>query len=211
MTDSRVKKIWLVRHAQSKAQTEEEYGIDTGLSKHGIKQAKRLAKTLSKIRFDKIYLSPLKRARETFELSNIKCPSVEFDTRTVEELPEGGYLHILPYEILPGYAENDRHNAWLLNGRLRAANLMEDLYSINARNVMVLSHCGFLNHLFNAFVSNQECGLFEKFKYCQINNAGISVLSIGTESKMDSMLAWNDIRHVYDLVNPDPLAPLADA
>jgi len=97
MSDSNIKKIWLLRHAESKAQTEEEYGFDTGLSEAGEKQADRLKHVFNNLNFDKIYLSPLKRARETFERSGINGSNIEFDSRIIEELPGDAYSSILPY------------------------------------------------------------------------------------------------------------------
>lgn len=211
MFDLHIKKIWLVRHAQSRAQTEEEYGIDAGLSENGIRQAERLAKVFNNTCFDRIYLSPLKRSRETFEYSRIRGTSVEFDSRLVEELPEGAYSHILPYDILPDYGRNDQHDAWLTSARARAVSFMDDLYSISDRNILVMSHCGFLNHLLTAFISWHENALCEKLKYCHMNNTGISVFSLGSDRKTDSMLAWNDVRHVHDLITPDPLSPILEA
>lgn len=210
MTDSNIKKIWLLRHAESKAQTEEEYGFDTSLSERGEKQAQRLRKVFKNLTFDKIYLSPLKRARETYEHSGIRGNKIEFDTRIVEELPGNAYSSILPYPVLPGYGIPDTHNAWLIDARQRAICFLNELHSLRARHVLVLSHGGFFNHLLCAFILVNGVESFEKFKHCQINNAGISVLYIGPNIKLDSMLSWNDIRHVHDLISADPLAPLPD-
>ena len=210
MPDSKIKKIWLLRHAESKAQTEEEYGFDTGLSKRGERQAARLRKVFGNLTFDKICLSPLKRARETFERSGIKGCNTEFDSRIVEELPGDAYSSVLPYPALPEYGTADRHNAWLINARQRAICFLNELHTIKARHVLVLSHGGFFNHLLTAFLPEHGIELFEKFKYCQMNNAGISVLYIGPNIKYDSLLIWNDIRHVQDLIISDPLAPLPD-
>jgi broad specificity phosphatase PhoE len=208
MSDSRIKKIWLLRHAESKAQTEEEYGFDTGLSDNGKKQADRLKNVFKDTSFDKIYISPLKRARETFERAGIKCCNIEFDSRIVEELHGDAYSAILPYPPLPGYGKTESHNAWLISARQRAICFLKELYTIEARQVLVLSHSGFFNHLLTAFLPEDEIGLSERFKLCRISNAGISVIYIGSNIKNDAMLIWNDIRHVHDLLVSDPLAPL---
>ena len=209
MPDSKIKKIWLLRHAESKAQTEEEYGLDTGLSKRGVKQAGRLKNVFRDLRFDKVYVSPLKRARETFEHSGIKGRDIEFDSRIVEELPGDAYSSILPYSALPEYGTADSHDAWLTNARQRAVSFLNELHMIRARHVLVLSHGGFLNHLLAAFLPEHGIELFENFKYCQMCNAGISVLYVGPNIKYDTLLSWNDVRHVHDLIS-DPLAPLPD-
>lgn len=210
MTDSKIRKIWLVRHAESKAQTEEEYGFDTGLSEKGAKQAGRLKKVFRNLTFDKIYLSPLKRSRETFERSGVKGCNIEFDSRIVEELPGNAYSSILPYPSLPEYGTGDRHDAWLINARQRAISFLEELHAVKARHVLVLSHSGFFNHLLTLFLPANGIELFEDFKKCQMNNAAISVIYIGSNIKHDSLLIWNDIRHVHDLLISDPLDPLPE-
>lgn len=210
MSESIIKKIWLLRHAESKAQTEEEYGFDTGLSERGAKQAGRLKAVFNNIRFDKIYISPLRRARETFELSGIIGGNIDFDSRIVEELPGNAYSSILPYVELPEYGAADIHNAWLMDARQRAIRLLNELHTIKVRHVLVLSHGGFFNHLLAAFLPEHGTELFRKFKYCQMSNAAISVLYVAENIKQDSLLNWNDIRHIQDLVVSDPLAPLPD-
>ncbi|GEM_PF-3373808 len=212
MSVSDKRKIWLLRHAQSKAQTEEEYGIDTGLSNLGIQQSKRLRSVFKDIIFDRIYLSPLKRARETFEFSGIKGKTVEFDSRLVEELPENGYAPLLPYADLPVYAKADRQESWGIGVMERAAHFMDDLYRQDSPRTLILSHCGFFSSLLAVFLSSQHHGSthFNKFKYCMMNNTGISVLYLGPERKNDALLCWNDIRHVHDLIDPDPLRPVPD-
>ncbi|MEI7817940.1 MAG: histidine phosphatase family protein, partial [Desulfuromonadales bacterium] len=135
---------------------------------------------------------------------------IEFDSRIIEELPGDAYSSILPYSALPGYGAADSHNAWLINSRQRAVGFLQELRMIKARHVLVLSHGGFFNHLLTAFLPEHETESFEKLKYCQINNAGISVLYIGSETSRDTLLSWNDIRHVHDLLVSDPLAPLPD-
>lgn len=210
MADSNIKKIWLLRHAESKAQTEEEYGFDTSLSERGEKQVERIGKVFKNLTFDKIYLSPLKRARETYEHSGIRGNSIEFDTRLLEELPGNAYSSLLPYPALPEYGTGDIHNAWLIDARHRAICFLNELHAVKARHVLVVSHGGFFNHLLSAFLPEHGIELYEKFKHCQMNNTGISVLYFGPNIKFDSLLSWNDIRHVHDLITPDPLAPLPD-
>ncbi len=57
--------LYLVRHGQSMAQTGEDNSPDPPLSKKGLLQAEMLGKSLSGIKFDKIYSSSLSRALGT--------------------------------------------------------------------------------------------------------------------------------------------------
>lgn len=67
--------IYLVRHAQSWANTQDVYqgqSYDTDLSPLGVLQAKSLANQLVLSRADKIITSPLKRTRQTAEFISQK-------------------------------------------------------------------------------------------------------------------------------------------
>ena len=60
-------RIYLVRHGEK-----EPEGENPHLTKKGIRQSKRLAKKLKKIKFDKIYSSNLNRTMETAEIVSKK-------------------------------------------------------------------------------------------------------------------------------------------
>jgi broad specificity phosphatase PhoE len=67
--------IYLIRHAEK-----EREGENPPLTKNGIKQAKYLAKKLSKIKFDKFYRSDMKRTKQTAEIISKKIkmkPKIE--------------------------------------------------------------------------------------------------------------------------------------
>lgn len=64
-------KIYLIRHAESIANTQGIYqgqSYDSDLSPLGIKQAERLGQHLQKVSLDAIYASPLKRTAKTAEM-----------------------------------------------------------------------------------------------------------------------------------------------
>jgi len=65
-------KIYLLRHAEVIEEYQGKYNghIDIPLSQNGEKQAKKLAKELKHIKFDKIYCSDLLRAKETLKAFN---------------------------------------------------------------------------------------------------------------------------------------------
>jgi len=81
-------RILLVRHAEKKSDENK-----SGLTKKGIKQAKRLARRLRKIKIDEFYCSSLKRAKETSKIISKKIkiePIVEdslneFSLKTMRE------------------------------------------------------------------------------------------------------------------------------
>jgi broad specificity phosphatase PhoE len=78
-------KIYLCRHGQTTGDVEDRYGGDyddhlTGLGMH---QAERLADEISNNGIQKIYSSPLSRAKETAKIISLKTGNLE-----IEEIPE---------------------------------------------------------------------------------------------------------------------------
>lgn len=202
-----MKKIWLIRHAESKAQTGEEQSLDASLSSTGLKQAKRLKKILAEIAFDKIYVSPLKRARQTFEHSGVPMQKVFFDSRLVEIIPGNAYDEILPYRDIPSYGKADKHNAWKKDHFKRLHDFLNDLYKVKkSENILIVSHAMALSSLLKIFIfglSDELCRT--DFKYCLMNNASVSVLEIGEKNKksFDKLLAWNYRGHLSRKGLPD--------
>ena len=70
-----ITKIYFVRHGQTKANKERLlFGqLNWDLNKEGIKQAKRVASRLSKIKADYIISSPLKRAKHTARIIAVRA------------------------------------------------------------------------------------------------------------------------------------------
>ncbi|OGV53179.1 MAG: hypothetical protein A2017_04675 [Lentisphaerae bacterium GWF2_44_16] len=195
-----MKKIWLVRHAESKAQTGEEQSLDASLSKTGVRQAKRLKKILPEITFDKIYVSPLKRARQTFEHSGVARKNVFFDSRLVEIIPGNAYDEFLPYRDIAPYGKADKHNAWKKDHFKRLHDFLSDVHKMKkTENILIVSHAMALSALLKVFIfglSDELTGTDSR--YCLMNNASISVLEIGEKEKkgFDKLLAWNYRGHL---------------
>ena len=79
--------LFIIRHGETKAN---EKGIDAGpldypLTKQGVKGALFIAKTLSKIKINAVYSSPVFRARET---AKILAKPHKLKVKTLEELTE---------------------------------------------------------------------------------------------------------------------------
>ena len=80
-------KLYLVRHGQTDLNKAGRYQgrIDVPLNETGIGQAQKLALRLSCEQFDKIYVSPLARAKQTAEIIQNRFI---FDITTVDDLAE---------------------------------------------------------------------------------------------------------------------------
>ena len=193
-----MKEIYLVRHAQSKSQTGEDSDcLNPELSDLGRRQAQRLAKRLDGIEFDRVCLSPLRRAWQTFQFAQISAPKIEFDSRAIEIY--GGYQTILPLD-LPDFAQPDRHDAWLDTGRDRAASLMGELVDAPEQRILVIAHAGILSTLFKAFA---RMDLFHHLM--DTSNTGVSLLVVDENYAPDEEYSrlvryWNDHAHVADLL-----------
>ena len=110
-----MKRIWLVRHGESKVQINESADhINAELSDWGIEKARRLRKRLENAKPDCIFIGPLRRAWQTYELSRTTANWSEFDSRLIE-LNWGSpqvYEKIVPIPT-PDIAVPDRPDAWL--------------------------------------------------------------------------------------------------
>ncbi len=80
------KKIYLLRHGETAwSKSGQHTGLtDIELTKDGRWEATRLGKSIKHVKFDHVFCSPLKRARETCKLANLKGDHVRIDSRLVE-------------------------------------------------------------------------------------------------------------------------------
>ena len=198
-------RLWLVRHAQSAAQTGEELSVDSNLSALGRKQASRLVDPIGRIRFDAAFISPLKRARQTFEASGASVKPgafMEFDTRIVEVMQKGGYLPLLPYGDLPDYALSDRHDAWDIDVLDRVRPFVKDMEELSQEHsdILVVSHAMVLNMIFHIFVWGATEGDPETYKNCRPGNASVSILERTPGSATyNTLRLWNYQEHLIGL------------
>jgi uncharacterized phosphatase len=136
-----VEYLFIVRHGETKAN---EKGIEAGpldypLAKKGVKDAEFIAKTLSKVKIDAIYSSPVFRAVET---AKILAKAHGLKVKTLEELTEAklkpqfvgkkGRHHILTTPAAFSETNDD-----LL---ARTAKAVETIRKEAKGNVIVVSH-----------------------------------------------------------------------
>ncbi len=81
-----IKKIYLLRHGETAWTKSGQHTsfTDIELTPNGRWEAKRLGKTIKHIKFDYVFSSPVKRARETFKLAGFKEAEVKIDPRLLE-------------------------------------------------------------------------------------------------------------------------------
>ena len=170
--------VFVLRHGQSRAQTGEELGKDTGLSEHGRIQAKKAGEILSLSVWDRILCSPLLRAVETLECLHLQekdSVGVVKDIRLAENTGK----------------EDDNPGG-------RAESLLRELSDMASgepavRRVLIISHAMFLSSLLEVFIcpsgaeAEHECGV-----YARLGNARLGFLRIPRQTGMMRVVAgWN--------------------
>lgn len=193
-----MKQIWLVRHGQSRSQSGEDPDVlNPELSELGREQAQRLARRLNSLRFDTIWVSPLKRAWQTYELAQPTAGHVEFDSRLIES--DWGidryYESILPVSA-PGSACADRHDAWLVAVAERSPSLVKSLLHAAEEKILLFGHWGIFNNLLLTFTGMDTCGVSV---LAPMDNSAISLLQIDDRDRR-VIGYWNDRAHVMDLL-----------
>ena len=202
-----MKRIWLVRHGESKAQTMEQYSFDADLSDWGVAQAKSLQQALNEknLTFREVHISPLRRARQTFEaldidknISEAKLTKCFFDIRLIEEMSATSYQTLLPYETLPNYATVINEEEWLdpLNERIKkfCDNLVmnEDLCG----DILIVCHMGVLSHLVRKFQSYCASSN-ESLDYYYFHNCSFSILEI-TDDCQCKVVDVDNVNHLRE-------------
>ena len=148
--------ITFVRHAE----VEEEYlgkyngHIDISLSKNGHIQAQKLAFDLKDENFDAVYCSDLKRARETLDAFKLTLEPIFTDAlrekswgihegKSFQEIEASG----IKYESFEQWINAlDGENIIEYKNKVRVF-LQETLLKSSAKNILVLSHSGFIKTL----------------------------------------------------------------
>ena len=193
-----MKKIWLVCHAQSQAQSKDDIeNPDSALSDLGKEQAKRLIKPLENIKFSRILISPLKRAWQTYELSQVKGDIIQFDSRLIEGGWEGTAWAQTEEVVLPNIAKPDQHrDAWLKSGEERSRELLSYLLKKSESDILLFGHSGTFTNFFRVFANIDYS---EQPVSTLMNNVAISLLAVH-EVDGPTILYWNDRSHVRDIL-----------
>jgi len=149
-------KIYFVRHAEpdyelSKKDRGEYPGAE--LSKKGLEQAEKLASALSKIQFDRIYCSNLKRTEQTIEpLKKIKSQNIIFDSRIRETA-----------DVINGYLNHNDFDEPEIDQKKRLESFMKDIKQ-RFGSILIVSHFNTIEYL------SRELGRhIKKPEYAHIN------------------------------------------
>lgn len=174
-----MKKIYFVRHGQTDYNLKEiiQGAVDIELNETGIKQAYDAKEKLKNIHFDKIYSSPLKRAKKTADIiSEKRDVKVEVEDRLREicfGINEGNKYGTYDYKGFWNYnnphlypeAENVR------DFLKRVSDFLDTLKNIDAENILLVAHGGVSKAVTAYFKGIPEDGQIDelaKIENCQM-------------------------------------------
>ncbi len=193
MTDDMIH-LWILRHGESRGNTGEELDMDPPLTARGIRQARAVGRRLSRVAFDGVFLSPLRRVRQTFEALSLRAPWAEFDTRLLEYRDPGAYrLHCLPYPPTPEYARVDRHDAWERPFADRIREFLADAAALPPGRYLVVCHGGTAVGLVNDILRPPGRKRDDSIR-CPLDpllNAALAEIRLTPDRLGDRLVRWN--------------------
>ncbi|MGE5196107.1 MAG: histidine phosphatase family protein [Anaerolineae bacterium] len=187
--------IYLIRHAETAwTKTGQHTGLtDIPLTAEGQHQAKLLKQRLKDLKFQNVFTSPLKRAKETCQLADL-FSQAEIDDDLVE-WNYGDYEGLTREEIHkkdPGWSiftKGAPGGESVDDVSKRADRVLEKIHHLKG-SIAIFSSGHFSRVLAVKWLSlNPECG-----KLLALFPASLSIL--GYESNNPVLIRWNDISHL---------------
>ena len=182
--------IYIIRHGESGTNLSKRLTgwYDTPLTDKGRNDAKKTGLLLKDIKFDKVIVSDLARARET---AAIALPGYEYEfSKLVREINVGSLSYTKHSEISQeikqrtakiGYAEFGGES-WD-DVRLRILQFMKYLESLNCKNVAVFSHEGWLRAMMDIVL-----GVYVPRKNLCCMNGAIAVYKFDNDWQLHSLI-----------------------
>ena len=161
--------IYFVRHGQTDWNVlgKIQGHADIELNEMGIKQAEELREKFKNVKFDKVFCSPLKRARKTAEI--IYNGQIEIDER-LKERCNGTLEGKTKKEIqkLPDFNSLDNNEYGIetlrnLNERIKSF-ITEVMTKYKNKNILVVTHAGVCIHVKAYFEGEPTERNFESYK-----------------------------------------------
>lgn len=190
-----MKKIYLIRHGETEWTLSDQHTgtSDIALTENGKKQAQALAKRLNSELFQKVFVSPMIRTRQTCQIAGFSQQAI-VDSNLVE-WNYGKYEGLTSKEI----HQKSPHWNVFLNGapsgenveniKLRTTQLLQAFQKIQG-NIAVFSHGHFLRALAVAYIEQP----IQMGRHFSLFPAAISILSY--EKSIPAICLWNDISHM---------------
>lgn len=159
-------KIYLIRHGEVNHNLYKIYSNeDEDLNETGIKQAEKLKEKMQNIEYDIVISSPLKRAKHTAEIINVKNRNTILDERLKERDP--GSLNGQPLEM------TDREEYWNYYSNIqygtsetmehlfsKVKDFLDELKTKEYNSVVIVAHSGISKAFYAYFNGIPEDGKF---------------------------------------------------
>lgn len=175
-------KLILVRHGQTEMNAQSLYfgKLNPPLNDLGINQAYEAKNKLLNIDYDKIYSSPLERAKQTAEICNYLDKEIIYDSR-LEEINFGIFEGLTFKEISEQYPNEvkEMEKNWKSFNYITGESL-EELYQRAVsfletldytKDNLIISHWGIINCIISYFVS----GTLDTYWKFKVDNCSIVI------------------------------------
>ena len=196
-------KLYIVRHARSQRNAGHQSKEDTELDEIGKVQAQRLGRYFHDVKLDKVYCSPLKRAKATLEeiVPYIKGVPVSYTSQIVEHKMGiygrnghddwAGYAQEAERQQIPFHLIKPEGGDSLADTYRRAGRFYRDLLKKHSQEeILIVGH-----GIFSLYIILNALGLdLSEGKYYNLSNASISTLNI-KEGKVTDFHV-NDYNHL---------------
>ena len=190
-----VSSIFLVRHAEAESNAKSYYGgwTDSPLTALGLKQAASLKKRLNHEPIGRVFCSDSKRARDTLELLELKCPVVfskelrernygKLEGTNYEDDPQKEAHHNDPFAKAPGEGESAvevQRRVWDF--------FQKRVFTAKEENVLVITHHGPLVTFACKFLGMS----LHRWRAFKVGNASLSI--IVKEEGLWRITLWNSL------------------
>jgi broad specificity phosphatase PhoE len=172
-------KLILVRHGEADSKTE-----GTPLTEKGISQAKILSKELKKYDFDKIYSSPLLRAKQTCE---------EFTKNYIEdERLKEIYCVLIGGPIKEGTSLNRK-----LQDKENVESIFTELIDFNEKNILIFTHANLIRYFIKKILNINNKNLWKEMI---IDNCSMIIIEKNENKIFIKVVNKNDYLPSEDLV-----------
>lgn len=150
--------IWLTRHGQTDWNKHRlmQGRSDIALNDIGVMQAKAMREKIDPIHFDRVYASPLQRAKDTAcIIADVKEEDIIIDERIIEA-DFGPYekknyrklgLPMTMYWTLPWFFDAPEGTESIESMKERASSFLDDLHLLKNERVLVVCHGGIMRVL----------------------------------------------------------------
>ncbi len=212
-----MKKIFLVRHGETIANISKIWQDSTdGLSPRGFIQAEKLAERLKKNTFGLAFCSSFTRAQQTAEVISkrlglnflpsdlfieVQNPSCTVGVRQ-EKIPGNAVYEYMQKRDSAVDKDNFRYEDEETFTELiaRARKALEALTEADGETILVVTHGTIMRTLVGLVLSQHEPNrspseIFYAGRYMQTINTGITVLTYEEDTKVWSLLTFNDHAH----------------